>query len=115
MDQLLAEIKTEALNFYQAVKTAALNVFNESVKAVTPVVETEVLTAMSQMKTLAVNTVAMLAQGVFGNLTGAQKSAVAVSTVLSGAAQSGVTMLESDAVTLVQASYNALADAKPAS
>lgn len=114
MNEFLAELKTEALNFFQNAKQAALNVFQNSVRAVEPVLQAEALAAMSQLKTLAINTVGMLAQSEFSNLTGGQKQTIAVGTVMQGAVAQGKQLLVGDAVQFVQAAYNALAEAKPA-
>lgn len=108
----LEEMKTDALNFFQNTKMQVEHVFMESVKEVTPIISAEAVVVMGQLKTLALNTVAMLAQSEFANLTGSQKQTISIGTVVQGAIAMGKQLAIGDAAQLIQAGYNGLAQAK---
>lgn len=99
------DLKTEALNAWQAVKADAAALETSLV----PVVESDIATVLSQFKTVAINTVMTLATSQFANLTGAQKNTITVNTVVQSALASGKTVALQDATMLAQQAYNALA------
>lgn len=103
--ELWAELKTEALNAWQTVKADALALEHNIV----PVIEADIATALSQFKTVAVNTVMSLATTEFANLTGAQKQAITLNTIVQSAIAAGKTVAIQDAKVLAQQAFNAVA------
>lgn len=99
------DLKTEALNAWQAVKNDAVALESKLV----PVVESDIATVLSQFKSVAINTVMTLATAQFANLTGAQKNTITVNTVVQSALAAGKTVALQDATMLAQQAYNALA------
>lgn len=107
--ELWAEIKTDALNAWQALKA---DVTAEEHKIV-PIIQQDLVVVLSQFKTLAINTVLMLATMEFNNLTGAQKNTITANTILQAAIASGKQLGKQDAIMLAQQAFNELAASVP--
>lgn len=107
LSQFWETLKTDALNLWQTVKA---DVTAEAVKF-EPIVEADLVLVLSQLKTVALNTIMALATAEFQNLTGTQKNTITVNTIVQSAVASGKTIALQDAQLLAQQSYNALATA----
>lgn len=113
--ELLEELKTEALNFWQNAESNAVQIFNTGVKDIEPVVEAEVVVVMGQLKSLAVGVVGALGNAALSSLTSGQKLSTAASAIVQAAEAQGKTLALADATNLAQGAFNAIATAKPAS
>lgn len=103
--ELWDEMKTEALNIWQSVKNEAVVLEHNIV----PTVEADLVAALGQFKGLALSMVMTLAGSAFGNLTGTQKNAITVTTILQSALAQGKTIALQDAQLLAQQAYQGLA------
>ena len=103
--ELWDELKTEALNLWQAAKNDVVAVE----RTIVPVIETDITTVLSQFKTVALGTVMSLATAEFANLTGTQKNAITVNTIVQSAIAAGKTLALQDAQMLAQQAYHAVA------
>lgn len=102
--ELWDEIKTAALNEVQVVKNDLVQWEGKIV----PVVETDLVTVLSQLKGLAISLVTQFATAEFANLTGVQKQAITVTSLVQSAIASGKTLAVQDAQVLAQQAYNAV-------
>jgi hypothetical protein len=102
--ELWAEMKTEALNIWQSVKAEAVTLEHNLV----PAIESDLVTVLSQFKGVALNTVMSLAGAEFANLTGTQKNAITVNTIVQTALATGKAVALQDAQLLAQQAYNGL-------
>lgn len=107
------ELKTEALNIWENLKAAGEAEVATVASALGPVVKSEVAEVLSQLKTLALNTVVSLAQTEFENLTGGQKHSITTNTIMQAALASGKQLALQDAATLAQGAFDALASTAP--
>lgn len=105
--ELFAEIKTAALNEVQKLK-ASFAVFEA--KAV-PVIEADLVAIGSQVKGVAVSLASTLAMQEFSNLTGAQKQAITVKSIMATAVALGKPLVENDAIMFAQQAYHGSQDA----
>lgn len=110
---LFDELKTEALNLWENLKNTAAAEVNLVVSELGPVVKSEVAVVLSQLKSLAINTVVSLAQTEFSNLTGDQKHSITVNTIVQAALVQGKTLALHDAAVLAQGAFDALAATAP--
>lgn len=110
---LFDELKTEALNLWENLKNSAASEVNLIVSELGPVVKSEVAVVLSQLKSLAINTVVSLAQTEFSNLTGDQKHSITVNTIVQAALVQGKTLALHDAAVLAQGAFDALAATAP--
>lgn len=98
------ELKTEALNAWQNIKTEAVALEQKFV----PVAEADIATGLAQFKTLAVQLVLSLAGQEFANLTGAQKNTITTASIIATAKSLGTQIVQQDAAMLAQQAYNAV-------
>ena len=98
------ELKTEALNAWQNIKTEAVALEQKFV----PVAEADIATGLSQFKTLAVQLVLSLAGQEFANLTGSQKNTITTASIIATAKSLGTQIVQQDAAMLAQQAYNAV-------
>jgi hypothetical protein len=103
--QLIEEIKTEALNLWQGLKTEVLTFEHNIV----PVIEADLVLVLSQFKGLATSMIMTLATQEFANLTGGQKNTITVNTIIEAAKAAGKPIVAQDAQLLAQQAYNAIA------
>lgn len=102
--ELWEEIRTAALNEVQSLKNTLVQWEHNAV----PVVEADLVLALGQFKSFAVNMITTLATAEFQNLTGGQKNAITVQTILSAAKSAGKDLAVQDAQLLAQQAYNAV-------
>lgn len=102
--QLWDEIKTAALNEVQSVK----NIIVQWEGRIVPTIEADLVTVLSQFKSLAVNMVTTLAAAEFANLTGGQKQTITVNTIIQSALAAGKPVALQDAQLLAQQAYQAV-------
>jgi hypothetical protein len=103
--RLLDELETEAMNFWQSVKNEA--------EVIGTAIRPEIVLLLSQFKTIAINTVAALAQAEFANLTGGQKQSITINTIVQAALLQGKTLAIADASVLAQSAYDAYKNNNP--
>lgn len=103
--ELLDEIKTEALNVWENVK--AKFIAEEAV--IVPVIEKDVALVLSQLKPVAFNLITTLAGVAFNNLTGTQKNSITAGAIVGAAMAQGKTLALQDAQLLAQQAYNEFA------
>lgn len=102
--ELWDELKTDALNAWQVVKSDV----QQWEGAIVPVVKADLVTVLGQFKTVALNTVMQLATAEFANLTGAQKNTITTNTIVQAALANGKQIGIQDAQMLAQQAYNGL-------
>jgi hypothetical protein len=110
---LCDELKTEALNAWENLKSKGEAEVQLIAKGLGPVIVAEAATVLSQFKSVAISTVMMLAQAEYANLTGAQKNGITANTILQAAAASGKALALDDAKTLAQGAFDALTATAP--
>lgn len=103
------ELKTEALNTWQAIKNDIVSLEHTLV----PVVEQDIALVLSQFKGVAVQMIMTLAQAEFANLSGTQKNAITVATIVNSAKAAGKQLAIQDAQLLAQQAFNALVSNMP--
>lgn len=110
---LFEELKTEALNKWEALKSEAAHDVAIIAANLGPVVSAEAKVVLSQFKAIAIDTVVMLARAEFASLSGAQKNSITANTIMQSAVASGKTVLLSDAASFAQDAFDALNGTKP--
>lgn len=101
---LFEELKTDALNAWQAAKNTAVALEH----SIVPVVEQDLMVVLGQVKTVAINMVMTLATSAFSNLSGGQKNTITTQAIVQAAAAQGKTIALQDAQMLAQQAFNAL-------
>lgn len=108
---LWTELKADAAAEWATIKAEAVQVEN----SIVPVVEADLVAALSQFKQLAITTVLNLAKSEFDVLTGQEKQSSVVTTVFQAAEEKGVQLGISDVRGFAQDVFTAVAATKPAS
>lgn len=109
---------TTFAELWDQTKTAALNVVQNlmgklktfEAKAV-PVIESDLVAILAQLNGVATATAATLATQEFSNLTGGQKQAITVNSIMATAVALGKPVIEQDAQMLAQQAYHGTMDA----
>lgn len=105
--ELFDEIKTVALNEVQSLKNTLVSWEHTLV----PVVESDLILILSQLKGIAVSMITTLAGQEFANLTGGQKNTITVQTILQSAIAAGKPVATQDAQMLAQQAFHAVVSA----
>ena len=110
MENFWDNIKTAALNVWQTIKGTATEVYDR----VEPQVAADLKTVFDQLFPVALDLVAAFATSAFDHLTGAQKGAIVDASLIATAKAQSLTLLEADAPMLRQLAYRAVGVTAPA-
>lgn len=103
--QLAADLEAEAKSVLANIETGLSTIEANIV----PIIEQDVATVLGQFKTLAVQTVLQMAQGVNAALSGQEKLGTVITTVIQAAEAAGLQIALEDATMFSQQAYNAVA------
>lgn len=109
-EDLWSELKSDAAKEWETIKAGAVEIEHNIV----PVVEADLVAALTQFKQLAISTVLNLAKAEFNVLTGQEKQSSVVTTVFQAAEAQGVQLGISDVRGFAQDVFTAVATTKPA-
>lgn len=110
---MFADLKTEAVAEWEKLKGEAAADVAYIAASLGPVIKSEAAVVLSQFKTVAIQTVIMLARQEYATLTGAQKNGITANTILQSAYASGKSVALQDAATFAQDAFDAFNETKP--
>lgn len=99
---LWEEVKTSALNVIENLKAE----FQSFEKQAVPVIEADVVGILGQLKGVATQVAGTLATQAFNNMTGSQKQAITIQSIMATAVALGKPVVQQDAVMLAQQAYH---------
>lgn len=109
-EDLWSELKADAAKEWETIEAGATQIEHNIV----PVVESDLVAALTQFKQLAITTVLNLAKSEFDVLTGQEKQSSVVTTVFQAAEAKGVQLGIADVRGFAQDVFTAVAATKPA-